>query len=206
MKYQVGDIVKVMCEAPYGLERCGYHHRGTTAVVLCVDGSGSPGEDVRVRHSWPRTYAINEWWYSEDSLEPYIGVGGTPRFQPEARKCQAYTAQDGLPAHRLEPLVCTEVDREKGIVTFSTAPRMQWSTVPEGPVWEMADRLTRGLQGGDDPTKVRGIFGWREMYRKDPEGTVRKYSDSLMRHLKDKDYVGIMTNAAILRDLELLHE
>ncbi len=80
---------------------------------------------------------------------------------------------------------------------------MEWATVPEGPVWEMAQRFTDGLRGGSDPTKVRGYAGWLEMYEKDPEGTIRKYKNSLMRHLKDRDYVGVMTNAAILRDIEL---
>lgn len=104
--------------------------------------------------------------------------------------------------HELTPYVGCRSGLGAALPHNQDPPRMQWSTVPETPVWEMADRLTKGLTGGDDPTKVRGIYGWRDMYRKDPEGTVGKYKDSLMRHLRDADWVGVMTNAAILRDLE----
>lgn len=176
-KFKVGDVVIVT--APHVPALAREVTRGCSGVVLQVVRPLHGGrETIQVEHPWKTVFGYPEvWWYSEDDLRP-IGAKRGRRTPARRRRCSS----DSSP-----------------VLVDS---RMQWSTVPEAPVWEMADRLTKGLIGGDDPTKMRGIYGWRDMYRTDPEGTVRKYKDSLMRHLRDADWVGVMTNAAILRDIE----
>lgn len=94
--------------------------------------------------------------------------------------------------------------------------KIQWHAMPIRALREVAKVFDSGLRK-TGPNKKYGLMGWRDMAREDPEGTARKYYDSLMRHVTsasvdddiDEDsglyhWAAAAANCIILLDLMLM--
>lgn len=170
----VGDVVKVVVDHPPGV--------GYVRVLGCT---GTVEKDDATR-PYVRLVDGSAWWFEPGDVEPYIGAGGTPRLQPG----YVETPNVDLSGVCLLPPP-RPVEKARPRIT----------TVPAEVLQDIVQVLTDGLVSGDDPTKLRGIMGWREMYRKDPEGTVACYKDSHWRHEQAEEWTKAAVNAIILADL-----
>lgn len=170
MKYQVGDIVKLV-------NPCSFVARPWRGCVFRVQSEARQWSDG-VGHTCVHEPTGTEYHLMSWELEPY--VGGTTRLQPTEEELDAVVA--------IGPLV--------------HGPRPRFSTIPQEVLWDIAQVLTDGLTGGDDPTKLRGLYGWRQMQNEDPGGTEMTYFDSLMRHVRDGEWEKVAVNAIILADLK----